>query len=229
MNDTQYLLECCDITQTFNDGDLSVDVLSGVDLHVGTAESVAIIGASGSGKSTLLHILGGLSIPTSGNVSFKGHNILTMSDKARGVVRNYGLGFIYQFHHLLPEFTAQENAAMPLLIRRVSRKEALAKAADILDRVGLGGRLKHKPAELSGGERQRTAIARALITEPDCVLADEPTGNLDREAADNVFELMKELSNETGTSVIMVTHDELLASRMNRVFRIENGKLQDST
>lgn len=225
MTSPSILLECRNVHQQFSDGDLCVDVLSGVNLQVRKSESVAIIGASGSGKSTLLHILGGLSMPTSGTVLFKDHDLSTMSDKARGVIRNYGLGFVYQFHHLLPEFTAQENAAMPLLIRRTSRKEAFSRASEILDRVGLGNRLRHKPGELSGGERQRTAIARALITEPDCILADEPTGNLDRDAANRVFELMNEMSVESGTSLLMVTHDQQLASRVDRIFRIENGQL----
>ena len=224
MNDNQVLI-CNDVKRTFLDGERRVDVLNGINLTIGKGESVAIIGASGSGKSTLLHILGGLSMPTSGTVLFKDHDLSTMSDKARGVIRNYGLGFVYQFHHLLPEFTAQENAAMPLLIRRTSRKEAFSRASEILDRVGLGNRLRHKPGELSGGERQRTAIARALITEPDCILADEPTGNLDRDAANRVFELMNEMSVESGTSLLMVTHDQQLASRVDRIFRIENGQL----
>ncbi len=215
------------INRTYQQGDLNVEVLSGLNLEVEAGERIGIIGSSGSGKSTLLHLLGGLDMPTSGTISINGQNLKHLSHAARGRLRNKSVGFIYQFHHLLPEFTAIENVSMPLLIRGDSPTDAQTQAAALLDRVGLSERHRHKPAELSGGERQRTAVARALITKPQLVLADEPTGNLDEATAMSVYELMLELNSELGTSFLVVTHDRKLAGRMQRVMQLTGGKLDN--
>ncbi|CAA6827704.1 MAG: Lipoprotein releasing system ATP-binding protein LolD [uncultured Thiotrichaceae bacterium] len=223
MNLENTVIECRGVTRQFQEGDLNVDVLRGIDMQVAEGEKVAILGSSGSGKSTLLHIMGGLDLPSNGEVLIQGHDIANLSETKRGKLRNQTLGFIYQFHHLLPEFTALENVAMPLLIGKTSVSDAQDKAADMLKRVGLGHRLEHKPGQLSGGERQRAAIARALVTRPKAVLADEPTGNLDHQTAEKIFSLMQELNAETGTAFVIVTHDLSLAERMDTIYNIQDG------
>jgi lipoprotein-releasing system ATP-binding protein len=219
------VLEARDVKRAFRQGPIDLEVLTGVNLRVREAERIAIIGASGSGKTTLLQILGGLDRPTSGAVLVAGQDIHSLAEKPRGELRNRTLGFIYQFHHLLQEFSALENVAMPLLVRRVPRAEAEQQAKALLERVGLGERLVHRPHELSGGERQRAAVARALVTRPRIVLADEPTGNLDGGNAESVFALLLELNREFATSLIVVTHDRQLAGRMDRVLMLDRGNL----
>ncbi len=219
------VIECRGLVRTFDDGASRVEVLRGVDMDIYTGERIAVVGSSGSGKSTLLHCLGGLDLPSSGEIMMSGRNLARLDEAERGRLRNSDMGFIYQFHHLLPEFSALENTAMPLLIGGVDIATARERASAILEKVGLKQRLTHKPSELSGGERQRAAIARALINNPQCVFADEPTGNLDRNTAEQVYELMLELNREQRTSFVVVTHDLELAKRMDRVLHLEDGKI----
>lgn len=221
------VLECCHLTKTFSDGSLYTEVLNDVNFAVLPGERIAIVGPSGAGKSTLLHILGGLEKPTSGQVLVGNQDMAHVSDNKRSQLRNKHLGFVYQFHHLLPEFTVLENVCIPLLLRKTKPQAAKEKALALLTKVGLENRQHHKLGELSGGERQRTAIVRALVTDPLCVLADEPTGNLDNRTAERVYQMMLELNKELNTSLIIVTHDLHLAQKMDRILQLENGKLTD--
>ena len=218
------IVSCSGLHKTYEG--LEVAVLNGIDLNVNEGEQVAIVGTSGSGKSTLLHLLGGLDIPSKGDVQILDQNLAKLNETKKGVLRNQALGFVYQFHHLLPEFTALENVAMPLLIRRLPREQALTLAAETLTKVGLKHRLEHMPGELSGGERQRAAVARALVTKPKCILADEPTGNLDRHTAHAVFDLLLEMNQAQQLSLVVVTHDQELAQKMKRQYRLVDGLLE---
>lgn len=219
------VLACVELAKSFHDAEESLEVLKAINLSVGEGEQIALMGASGSGKSTLLHILGGLDLPSAGHVSIGGTRLDSLNAAQLGRLRNAALGFVYQFHHLLPEFTALENVAMPLLMRGLSPRQASASARGMLGRVGLESRASHKPGEMSGGERQRAAVARALVTRPRCVLADEPTGNLDRQNAEQVYGLMLELNRELGTSFIVATHDPRIAQRMDRIYTLDDGRL----
>lgn len=223
------VLRCVHLAKTHNEGSLNVEVLKDIDFSIAQGEQVAILGSSGEGKSTLLHLLGGLDKPTRGEVWINGINIVSLNEKQRGELRNRALGFIYQLHHLLPEFTALENVIMPLRIRGTELNAAKAQAEEILKKVGLGHRLNHKPTELSGGERQRTAIARALVTKPKCILADEPTGNLDYKNANQVYQMMLDLNQEFNTSLLIVTHDLGLAEKTDKVYVLADGKLSPRT
>ena len=226
-NPTNPILECSGLYKSFTEAGTLVQVLNDINLTVAAGETIAIVGASGSGKSTFLHLLGGLDRPTQGSVQLCGQPLAGLSEKAIGVLRNRSLGFVYQFHHLLPEFSALENVAMPLLIRGESHTSALSDASQLLEKVGLRAREHHKPGELSGGERQRTAVARALVGQPDCILADEPTGNLDYETANSVQELFFTLNSEFGTSLVMATHDLGLARKLDHTYKLANGTLQN--
>ena len=220
------VIQCEKLAKTYAEGKMRTPVFDGLDLRVEAGETVAIVGASGAGKSTLLHLLGGLDTPTAGEVYVTGQKMSALSNSARGQLRNRALGFVYQFHHLLPEFTALENVMMPLMLGSVDAKTAAQRASSLLEKVGLGHRIQHKPGELSGGERQRAAVARALVNQPACVLGDEPTGNLDEKTAATVFELMLELNREQKTSLVLVTHDRRLARKLDRVLELHEGKLR---